>query len=220
MRILKNEAHISTPQFYFKRLFIYLFIKYSELEIRQIEPSIHLFYCSGCIGIHRLQMELEAKLRQKSLQQQFRQDLHKHIKDIAEKYIIVNETADGAIMFIPAEAIFAEIHANYPDIISLSQRLKVWLVSPSTLMAVLTTAKAVLKDDATKRQVHIIQKHLHALADDFQRFEKRMDHLSKHIDQAQQDVNEVNTSAKKITQRFQKIESVDLGRDEAARLTE
>lgn len=146
----------------------------------------------------------------KALQQQFRQDLQKHIKDIAEKYIIVNETTDGAIMFIPAEAIFAEIHANYPEIVTLSQRLKVWLVSPSTLMAVLTTARAVLKDDATKKQVHIIQQHLQALAGDFQRFEKRMDKLSKHIDLAHQDVNDVNTSAKKITQRFQKIESVEL----------
>lgn len=146
----------------------------------------------------------------RALQQQFRQDLQKHVKDIAEKYIIPNETADGAIMFIPAEAVFAEIHANYPEVISLSHRLKVWLVSPSTLMAVLTTAKAVLKDDATKKQVHIIQKHLQALSDDFQRFEKRMDKLSKHIDLAHQDVAEVNTSAKKITQRFQKIESVDV----------
>ena len=117
-------------------------------------------------------------------------------------------------MFIPAEAIFAEVHANYPEIISLSQRMKVWLVSPSTLMAVLTTARAVLKDDATKRQVHIIQQHLQALSGDFQRFEKRMDNLSKHIDQAQQDVSEVNTSAKKITQRFQKIEAVELGAQE------
>ena len=146
----------------------------------------------------------------KTLQQQFRQDLQKHIKDIAEKYIIPNETADGALMFIPAEAIFAEMHAHYPEVIALSQRLKVWLVSPSTLMAVLTTARAVLKDDATRRQVHIIQKHLHALSDDFQRFEKRMEKLSKHIDLAHQDVNEVNTSAKKITQRFQRIESVEL----------
>ena len=149
----------------------------------------------------------------KALQQQFRQDLQKHIKDIAEKYIIPNETTDGAMMFIPAEAIFAEVHANYPEVIALSQRLKVWLVSPSTLMAVLTTARAVLKDDATRKQVHIIQKHLHALADDFQRFEKRMDKLSKHIDLAHQDVSEVNTSAKKITQRFQKIESVELESD-------
>lgn len=146
----------------------------------------------------------------KTLQQQFKQDIQKHIKDIAEKYIIPTETTDGAMMFIPAESIFAEIHANYPELIALSQRLKVWLVSPSTLMAVLTTAKAVLKDDATRKQVHIIQKHLHALADDFQRFEKRMDKLTKHIDLAHQDVNEVNTSAKKITSRFQKIESVEM----------
>ncbi len=146
----------------------------------------------------------------KSLQQQFRLDLQKHIKDIAEKYIIPNETTDGAVMFIPAESIFAEVHANYPEVIALSQRLKVWLVSPTTLMAVLTTARAVLKDDATRKQVHIIQKHLQSLADDFQRFEKRMDKLTKHIDLAHQDVNEVNTSAKKITQRFHKIESVQL----------
>ncbi len=151
-----------------------------------------------------------SSVERKTLQQQFRQDLQKHIKDIAEKYIIPNETTDGAVMFIPAESIFAEVHANYPEVIAMSQRLKVWLVSPSTLMAVLTTARAVLKDDATRKQVHIIQKHLHALADDFQRFEKRMDKLSKHIDLAHQDVNEVNTSAKKITQRFQKIESVEL----------
>lgn len=153
-------------------------------------------------------------VERKSIQQQFRQDIQKHIKDIAEKYIIPNETTDGAMMFIPAESIFAEIHANYPDLISLSQRMKVWLVSPSTLMAVLTTAKAVLKDDATRKQVHIIQKHLHALASDFQRFEKRMDKLSKHIDLAHQDVNEVNTSAKKITSRFQKIESVEIELEE------
>jgi DNA recombination protein RmuC len=77
-------------------------------------------------------------------------------------------------------------------------------------MAVLTTARAVLKDDATKKQVHIIQKHLHALSGDFQRFDKRMDKLTKHIDQAQQDATEVNLSAKKITNRFSKIESVEL----------
>lgn len=161
-----------------------------------------------------------ASSERKSLQQQFRQDIQKHIKDIAEKYIIPNETTDGAIMFIPAEAIFAEIHANYPEIIALSQRLKVWLVSPSTLMAVLTTAKAVLKDDATRKQVHIIQKHLQFLAGDFQRFEKRMDKLTKHIDLAHQDATEVNTSAKKITQRFQKIESVELEPHQDAALLE
>ena len=83
-------------------------------------------------------------------------------------------------------------------------------------MAVLTTARAVLKDDATRKQVHIIQKHLHSLAADFQRFEKRMEKLSRHIDMAYQDVSEVNTSAKKITQRFQKIEAVELDTTETA----
>jgi DNA recombination protein RmuC len=146
----------------------------------------------------------------KLFQQQFKQDIQKHIKDIAEKYILPPETAEGALLFIPAEAIFAEIHSHYPELIELSQRLNVWLVSPSTLMAVLTTAKAVLKDDATRQQVHIIQKHLHALAQDFQRFDKRMEKLSKHIDQAHQDMSEVHISAKKISQQFQKIESADL----------
>ncbi|OGV28706.1 MAG: recombinase RmuC [Legionellales bacterium RIFCSPHIGHO2_12_FULL_35_11] len=154
----------------------------------------------------------------KLLEQQFRQDLQKHIKDIADKYIIANETTDGAIMFIPAESIFAEVHTNYPDIIAMSQKQKVWLVSPSTLMAVLTTARSVLKDDATRKQVHIIQEHLQALAVDFERFEKRMDKLSKHIDLAHQDVNEVNTSAKKIASRFNKIESVQLEKDEISML--
>ena len=77
-------------------------------------------------------------------------------------------------------------------------------------MAVLTTARAVLKDHATRKQVHIIQKHLQSLAQDFQRFDKRMDKLSRHISQAHTDVSEVNASAKKITQRFHKIESVEL----------
>lgn len=156
----------------------------------------------------------------KLAQQQFKLDVQKHVKDIADKYIIPNETCDGAMMFIPAEAIFAEIHANYPEIIALSQRMKVWIVSPTTLMAVLTTARAVLKDDATRQQIHVIQKHLHSLAEDFSRFEKRMDKLTKHIDLAHQDANEVNTSAKKITQRFHKIESVELEYKEVALIEE
>ena len=155
-------------------------------------------------------MQNQANIAERKVyQSQFRQDIQKHIKDIAEKYILPPETAEGALMFIPAEAIFAEIHSNYPELIELSQRLNVWLVSPSTLMAVLTTAKSVLKDDATKQQVHIIQRHLHALAQDFQRFDKRMDKLSKHIDQAHHDMNDVQISAKKITQQFQKIEAAE-----------
>jgi DNA recombination protein RmuC len=145
-----------------------------------------------------------------SAEKQFRLDIKKHIKDIAEKYIIENETADGAIMFIPAEAVFAEIHAHQPQLVDEAQRARVWMVSPTTLMAVLTTARAVLKDSATRKQVHVIQDHLVSLAKDFDRFRKRMDNLSKHIQQANRDVEDVHISATKISSRFEKIEKVEL----------
>ncbi len=143
-------------------------------------------------------------------ERQFRQDIKKHIKDIAAKYIIPGVTSDGAMMFIPAEAVFAEIHGHYPDLVEEAQRARVWMVSPTTMMAVLTTALAVLKDSATRKQIHIIQEHLLALSQDFGRFQDRMDKLAAHIGQAQKDVDDVQTSARKITSRFGKIEKVDL----------
>ena len=144
----------------------------------------------------------------------FKQDVRKHIRDIAEKYIIPGETTDGAMMFLPAEAVFAEIHAHHPDLVEEAQHRRVWMVSPTTLMAILTTAGAVLKDEATREQVHIIQEHLRALSGDFERFRKRMDNLAKHIDQAHRDVREVHISAGKITNRFLKIEKVELDEGE------
>ncbi len=146
----------------------------------------------------------------KAAEQQFRQDIKKHIKDISSKYIIPGETSDGALMFIPAEAIFAEIHAHYPDLVEEAQRARVWLTSPTTMMAVLTTSRAVLKDAATRKQVHIIQEHLVALSKDFDRFQIRMDKLATHIGQANKDVGDAQVSAKKITSRFNKIEKVEL----------
>lgn len=143
-------------------------------------------------------------------QRQFRQDIKKHIDDIASKYIIPGETSDGAVMFIPAEAIFAEIHAHYPDLVEEAFRKRVWLVSPTTMMAILTTARAVLKDAATREQVHIIQQHLRDLSKDFSRFQTRMEKLASHISQAHTDVSNVNISARKITSRFEKIEKVEL----------
>jgi DNA recombination protein RmuC len=146
----------------------------------------------------------------KTAEQQFRQDIKKHIKDISTKYIIPGETSDGAVMFIPAEAVFAEIHGHYPELVEEAQRARVWLASPTTMMAVLTTARAVIKDDATRKQVHIIQDHLVALSKDFTRFQERMDKLATHIDQANRDVVDVNKSAKKITSRFTKIKDVEM----------
>lgn len=143
-------------------------------------------------------------------QRQFRGDIRKHMEDIASRYIIPGETSDGAVMFIPAEAVFAEIHAHFPDLVEEAFRKRVWLVSPTTMMAILTTARAVMKDAATREQVHIIQDHLRALSQDFGRFQTRMDNLARHIGQAHQDVSDVNISARKITSRFERIEKVEL----------
>lgn len=152
-------------------------------------------------------------VERKAVEQQFRIDIRHHIDDIASKYIINGETSDGAVMFIPAEAVFAEIHAHFADLIDYAHTKRVWVVSPTTMMAILTTARAVVKDAATRKQVHIIQEHLHKLSDDFARFQKRMDNLSRHITQAQQDVEDIHKSSRKITHRFNKIEKVEL--DEA-----
>lgn len=143
-------------------------------------------------------------------EQQFRQDIRRHIQDVASKYIISGETSDGAVLFIPAEAVFAEIHAHYYDVVEEAQKLRVWLASPTTMMAILTTARAVLKDAATREQVHVIQKYLAELAKDFTRFQQRMQNLARHIEQAHGDIQEVKTSADKISSRFEKIERVEL----------
>lgn len=143
-------------------------------------------------------------------ERQFKIDIRKHIQDIADKYIIPGETADGAVMFIPAEAVFAEIHAHHADLVTIAQNAKVWMVSPTTMMAILTTARAVLKDAATRKQVHEIQKHLRILAEDFERFQMRMDNLAKRIAQAHTDVEQVHISSRKISQRFIQIERAEL----------
>lgn len=141
---------------------------------------------------------------------QFKIDIRKHIQDIAEKYIIPGETSDGAVMFIPAEAVFAEIHAHHGDLVEFAQHANIWMVSPTTMMAILTTARAVLKDAATRKQVHEIQQHLRMLADDFERFQMRMDNLAKRIAQAHSDIEQVHISSRKISQRFVQIDKADL----------
>jgi len=141
---------------------------------------------------------------------QFKQDVKTHVEAIATKYIVPGVTSDGAVMFLPAEAIFAEIHAHHPDLVELAQRRRVWMTSPTTMMAILTTARAVLKDAKTREQVHIIQQHLAALGQDFGRFQDRMDKLAKNIEMAHRQAEQVGISARKITSRFEKIEGVQL----------
>jgi DNA recombination protein RmuC len=151
-------------------------------------------------------------------QRQFRADVRKHVEDISRKYILPNETSDGAVMFVPAEAVFAEIHAHHAEVVDYANSKRVWIVSPTTLMAVLNTARAVLKDVETRRQIHVIREALGRLGQDFRRFEERMNKLADHISQAQRDAEDVQTSSRKITQHFQRIEAAELEPPETAQL--
>ncbi len=146
----------------------------------------------------------EADRRQAQLA--LRADVKRHVNDIARKYLIPDVTSDGAVMFVPAEAVFAEIHAYHPELVAYAQTRRVWIVSPTTLMAVLNTARAVLKDVETRKQIHLIKDALGKLAKDFARFDERMANLARHIDQANQDVQEVQVSGRKISAHFQRIE--------------
>ena len=163
--------------------------------------------------LENYQLSLDDKLSDMERRQaatQFRQDMKKHINDIAGRYIIPNETADSAMMFLPSEAVFAELHAHYPDVVALAQQRRVWIASPTTMMAILTTVAAALKDIETRKQLHIIQSELGKLAEDFSRFGQRFDKLAVHIRQAHEDTQQIHTSARKISQRFERIEKVEL----------
>lgn len=150
---------------------------------------------------------------QSAAEKQFKLDIKKHVDDIASKYIIPNVTSDGAVMFIPAEAVFAEIHAYHPEIIDYAMNKRVWVVSPTTLMAVLNTARAVLKDVEMRKQVHIIKDELGKLGKDFERFDSRMKKLADNIRQAHENAQEVHVSSQKISRRFAQIERVELSNE-------
>jgi DNA recombination protein RmuC len=143
-------------------------------------------------------------------EKQFKADIKKHVDDISGKYIIADVTSDGAVMFVPAEAVFAEIHAHHSDLVDYAMQRRVWIVSPTTLMAVLNTARAVMKDVETRKQVHIIKDELGKLGKEFGRFDERMKKLADHIRQAHEDAQDVRTTSQKISKRFTSIEQVEL----------
>ncbi len=159
---------------------------------------------------HRMFEDGAGEAERAAAQKAFRADVRKHVDDIAKKYILPNETSDGAVMFVPAEAVFAEIHAYSPEVVDYANARRVWIVSPTTLMAVLNTARAVLKDVETKKQIHVIRDALARLAVEFSRFDERLRDLAKHIRQANEDVDKIQVTGGKITQQFQRIEAAEL----------
>lgn len=152
--------------------------------------------------------EDEAALAQ--ARRDFKQAVKKHIKDISEKYIITGETAESALMFLPSEAVYAELHANFVDLVEDSYRARVWIVSPTTLMATLNTVRAVLKDVAMREQAHLIQIQVGKMMGDVERLHKRVGNLQKHFSQAEGDLRDITTSAEKVLRHGEKIDEVQL----------
>lgn len=143
------------------------------------------------------------------LRQIFVNDIKVHIDAIANKYIITHETSDQALMFIPAEAIFAYINAYHPDIIAYSQKKRVWLVSPTTLMSTLTTLQTILVNIQRDKYAQEIQHELELLQEEFNRYSDRWTKLSSRLDQVGKEVKDIHTTTKKITRRFDTIANVE-----------
>lgn len=150
------------------------------------------------------------ELERKEFTKEFKVNVKKHINDISEKYIIAGETTDQAILFLPAEAIFAEINAYHHDIISHAQSKRVWLVSPTTFMATLTTIQVVIQNVERSKYTNIIHQELNKLGEEFGRYKDRWDNLAKHIDTVSKDVKEIHTTTSKITSRFDQISNVQI----------
>ncbi|MDA5556762.1 DNA recombination protein RmuC [Shimia sp. MMG029] len=154
-----------------------------------------------------LRSETEAEL--KAGIQMFKTSVRKHIKDISEKYILEGETADGALMFLPSEAIYAELHAKFPELVHEGFTARVWIVSPTTCMATLNTMRAILKDARMREQAGAIRKELGLLYADVDRLGNRVDNLDRHFGQAAKDISEIKISADKAGRRARRLDNFD-----------
>lgn len=158
------------------------------------------------VMVDKNKSELERELASK----QFKIDMKKHIDAISSKYIIPGVTSDQAIMFLPAEAIFAEVNAYYQDIIEYAYKKRVWIVSPTTLISTLTTIQVIMTNIEKDKYASVIHKELNLLSEEFSRYKERWDKLSRSIETVTKDVKEINTTTTKITKRFESINQVKL----------
>ncbi|RMH40283.1 MAG: DNA recombination protein RmuC [Alphaproteobacteria bacterium] len=140
---------------------------------------------------------------------QLRQAVRTHIKAIAERYIVQGETADGALMFLPSEAVYAELHARLPDVVREGFAARVWIVSPTTCMATLNTMRAILKDARMREQAGAIRRELSLLFQDVERLGQRVENLDRHFGQAAKDISEIRISADKAGRRARRLDNFD-----------
>ena len=140
----------------------------------------------------------------------FKSDVKKHIDAIASKYIIPGVTSDQAIMFLPAEAIFAELNAYHTDIIEYAYKKRVWITSPTTLMSTLTTIEVIIKNSERDKYAKVIQSELTKLSIEFGRYKERWDKLSRSIETVSRDVEDIHITTDKISKRFDSINGVEI----------
>jgi DNA recombination protein RmuC len=151
----------------------------------------------------------ENPVQTKEAERMMRTSVRTHIKAISERYIIEGETADGALMFLPSEAVYAELHANYPELVREGFAARVWIVSPTTCMATLNTMRAILKDARMRDQAGAIRKELGLLYSDVDRLGDRVNNLDRHFGQASKDIAEIKISADKAGRRAQRLDNFD-----------
>lgn len=184
---------------------------------RRADCLIHLPLPPGPIAIDaKFPLEGYEALRRADTQEQrnraaqtFRLSVRKHVRDIAERYILEGETADGALMFLPSEAIYAELHANYPELVREGFAARVWIVSPTTCMATLNTMRAVLKDVRMREQATAIRRELQLLNGDVDRLAARVGNLDRHFGQAAKDIEDIKVSADKAGKRANRLDNFD-----------
>ena len=151
-----------------------------------------------------------SKVERELYEKKFKIDVKKHIDDIKNKYIIPGVTSNQAFMFLPAEALFAELNAYHQDIIEYAYKNRVWITSPTTLMSMLTVVQTVIKNMERDKYSVIIQKELQALSVEFSRYKDRWDSLQKSIEKVSKDVKDVNVTTEKITNKFESINKVEI----------
>lgn len=156
-------------------------------------------------GLRRAQTPAE----QLDAARQMRVSVKAHIKAISEKYILDGETADGALMFLPSEAVYAELHANFPELVRDGFDAKVWIVSPTTCMATLNTMRAVLKDARMREQAGAIRATLRLLHRDVELVVNRVDKLNTHFNQTRADLDGISTAAERAGKRAAKLDNFD-----------
>mgnify|MGYP003343305510 FL=1 len=156
----------------------------------------------------------ETKEQQIAARRQLAISVRGHVKDIQDKYIIAGSTAESACLFLPSEAVYAELHANLPEVIDASYKARVWIVSPTTMMATLNTVRAVLRDARLREQTAIIQSEMLKLIEDVSRLDARVENLNRHFSQVQKDISEIQTSTSRISKRSYRITELEVPEDE------